>query len=102
MPSLAGPIDAPSATRRHGGRRGAGIFLAVFFVTLLLGGNTPPYNDGKQIFAHAENIVYQQELGTVVPGAKVLSPRPLLVSLIHVPSVALRRTLGHFFPAAGA
>lgn len=102
MSSLASPIAPASATRRPSGRLGAGIFLAVFFVTLLLGGNTPPYNDGKQIFAHAENIVYQQELGTVVPGARVLSPRPLLVSLIHVPSVALRRALGHFFPAADA
>jgi hypothetical protein len=68
---------------------------------LLLGGRTPPYNDGKQIFDHAENLVYKGQIGIDVGGnAKFYSPRPIFVSLIHVPDVALRRAVSLVFPAA--
>lgn len=90
-----------AAPRASSARLLAGIFIAVFFATLLLGGATPPYNDGKQIFDHAENIVYRGELASnVAPGVKFYSPRPLFDSLIHVPSVGLRRLLGAVFPSA--
>src|SRR5664279_407961 len=83
------------------GRLYLGIFLAVFFLLLLLGGRTPPYNDGKQIFDHAENLVYKGQIGIDVGGgAKFYSPRPILVSLIHVPDVVLRRAVSSVFPAA--
>jgi hypothetical protein len=91
----------PEGPRSSPARLFAGIFIAVFFATLLLGGATPPYNDGKQIFDHAENIVYRGEMATnVAPGIKFYSPRPLFDSVIHVPSVALHRLLGNFFPSA--
>ncbi len=78
-----------------------GHFLTVFCLVLALGGNTPPYNDGKQIFDHAENLVYRGKVGiALAPGVTFYSPRPLFVSLIHVPDVALRRTLSHWLPSA--
>jgi hypothetical protein len=98
LASKSPTIEMP---RKSSARLLVGIFIAVFFATLLLGGATPPYNDGKQIFDHAENIVYRGELATTVaPGIKFYSPRPLFDSLIHVPSVALRRLLGAHFSSA--
>jgi hypothetical protein len=83
------------------GRLYLGVFLATFFLLLLLGGRTPPYNDGKQIFDHAENLIYKGQIGIDVgPGPKFYSPRPILVSLIHLPDVALRRAVSAIFPAA--
>jgi hypothetical protein len=93
--------EQPSPERRQTKRLDAGIFLSTFFLLLLLGGNTPPYNDGKQIFDHAENIVYKGKIGIDIgPGVKFYNPRPIFVSLIHVPDVALRRAITALFPAA--
>jgi hypothetical protein len=95
------PSARPSLDGTRSKRLYAGIFLTTFFLLLLLGGNTPPYNDGKQIFDHAENFVYKGKIGIDVgSGVPFYSPRPLLVSLIHVPDVALRRAVTLFFPAA--
>ena len=93
--------EQPSLERHQNKRLYAGIFLSTFFLLLLLGGNTPPYNDGKQIFDHAENIVYKGKIGIDIgPGVKFYNPRPIFVSLIHVPDVALRRAITALFPTA--
>ncbi len=78
-----------------------GVFGSIFFLTLLLGGQTPPYNDGRQIIEPAETTVYQGTFGAPLPGGGFFyNPRPMLVSLVHVPSVLLRRGLSALFPAA--
>jgi hypothetical protein len=90
-----------SPKRNQTPRLYAGIFLSTFFLLLLLGSNTPPYNDGKQIFDHAENLVYKGKIGIdIAPGVEFYGPRPILVSLIHVPDVLLRRAISKLFPAA--
>ena len=93
LPRLAGPP--------WHGRLYLGILLTTFFLMVLLGGKTPPYNDGKQIFDHAENLVYKGQIGIDIgPGAKFYSPRPIFVSLIHVPGVALRRVISGIAPGS--
>jgi hypothetical protein len=104
-PPLATPDGgAPQALDPHRRRSlAAGVFLTTFFLVMALGGATPPQNDGKQIFAHAEAVVYQRHFGVQVrPGVLFYNPRPFLVSLIHVPDVALRRVVSGVFPAADA
>ena len=80
-----------------------GVFGTLFFLTLLLGAQTPPYNDGRQIIDPAENLVYHGAFGIPTGGGGVFyNPRPMFVSLVHVPSVLLRRGLSALFPTADA
>jgi hypothetical protein len=80
-----------------------GIFLGIFFFTHLLGGQTQPYNDGRQMFGHAESLVYNGTFGIPdASGKAYYNPRPMLVSLVHVPGVLLRKGLAAVFPAADA
>ena len=78
-----------------------GVFGTLFFLTLLLGAQTPPYNDGRQIIDPAESLVYRGSFGIhLADGSVFYNPRPMFVSLVHVPSVLLRRGLSALFPAA--
>jgi hypothetical protein len=75
-----------------------GVIGSIFFLTLLLGAKTPPFNDGKQIIDSAENVVYQGSFGISLPDGKYFyNPRPMFVSLVHVPGVLLRRGLTALF-----
>ena len=92
-----------SQTPGAGRKRGLylGVFGALFFLTLLLGGQTPPYNDGRQIVDPAERVVYQGSFGIPVgDGTIFYNPRPMFISLVHVPEVLLRRGISALFPAA--
>ncbi len=78
-----------------------GVFGSVVFLTLLLGGQTPPYNDGRQIIEPAESLVYHGRFGAPLPdGRAFYNPRPMFVSLVQVPGVLLRRGLSAIFPGA--
>ena len=80
-----------------------GVFGAIFFLTLLLGGQTPPYNDGRQIVDPAEHLVYHGTFGIPLPDGRLFyNPRPMAVSLVQVPDVLVRKGLSALFPSADA
>jgi hypothetical protein len=95
-------IEAAPRARRSWGLY-LGVFGTIFFLTLLLGGQTPPYNDGRQIVDPAENVVYQGAFAIPLGDGRLFyNPRPMFVSLVHVPGVLIRRGLSALFPTADA
>jgi hypothetical protein len=86
-------------------RQQVGLFFALFFAYLVLGGREPPWNDARQIYQVAESLVERGAVDVeartfVVRDGKYYAAHPFLSSAVHLPGALLSRLTTKLWPGS--
>jgi hypothetical protein len=86
-------------------RQQLGLFFALFFAYLVLGGREPPWNDARQIYQVAESLVQRGAIDVeartfVVRDGKFYAAHPFLSSAVHVPGALLVKLTSKAWPGS--
>jgi hypothetical protein len=79
-------------------RQQVGLYFALFFAFLVLGGREPPWNDARQIYQVAESLVERGAVNVeartfVVRDGKYYAAHPFLSSAVHLPGAVLMQAI---------
>lgn len=84
-------------------RHQVGLFFALFFAYLVVGGREPPWNDARQIYMVAESLVQRGAIDVptrthIKRGDKSFAAHPFLASAVHIPGALLERGTTKLWP----